>query len=220
MFPKKGKKFPSGNSRGNNKPRYVEIIATTLRTELGGTHRAVKTIMRWTGASERTVKHWLSGLHGPSGDHLLVLMRESEAVFESVLTAAGRRDAVVAARMLQAHGTMVDMMAMVEHVARRPAQIAESGVRAQGGASAASSNELENDRINDRVNPRSKDGLNHRQRWYIDVLASGAEARAKDLQRRWDVSETTARRDLEALKARGIVEFIGPFKTGRYRLNC
>lgn len=36
---------------------YRTAIAAALRDELGLTHRAVKTAMRWTGASERTVKY-------------------------------------------------------------------------------------------------------------------------------------------------------------------
>jgi hypothetical protein len=36
--------------------RYREAVAAALRAELGPTHQAIKTAMRWTGASERTVK--------------------------------------------------------------------------------------------------------------------------------------------------------------------
>lgn len=44
--------------------RYREAVAAALRTELGQTHQAIKTAMRWTGASERAVKYWLSGERG------------------------------------------------------------------------------------------------------------------------------------------------------------
>lgn len=47
--------------------------------------------MRWTGANERTAKNWLSGNNGPSGEHLLGLMRNSELVFEYVLQRIDRR---------------------------------------------------------------------------------------------------------------------------------
>ena len=53
--------------------RYREAVAAALRAELGPTHQAIKTAMRWTGASERTVKYWLSGERGPSGEHLILL---------------------------------------------------------------------------------------------------------------------------------------------------
>ncbi len=38
-----------------------QSITEALRAELGDTHRAVKTVTRWTGANERTVKNWLTG---------------------------------------------------------------------------------------------------------------------------------------------------------------
>lgn len=46
--------------------------------------------MRWTGASERTVKYWLAGERGPSGDHLIALARHSDAVLFMLFALAGR----------------------------------------------------------------------------------------------------------------------------------
>ena len=69
---------------------YRKAIADTLRRELGHTHQAIKTVMRWTGASERTAKYWLSGDRGPSGEHLIRLAQHSDAVLITTLTMAGR----------------------------------------------------------------------------------------------------------------------------------
>ena len=71
---------------------YRSAIAITLRGELGLTHRAVKTAMRWTGASERTVKYWIAGERGPSGEHLIALARHSDIVFHMVLMLADCHD--------------------------------------------------------------------------------------------------------------------------------
>lgn len=71
---------------------YRTAIAEALRDELGLTHRAVKTAMRWTGASERTVKYWIAGERGPSGEHLIALARHSDIVFHMVLMLADRSD--------------------------------------------------------------------------------------------------------------------------------
>lgn len=71
---------------------YRTAIAAALRDELGLTHRAVKTAMRWTGASERTVKYWIAGERGPSGEHLIALARHSDIVFHMVLLLADRHD--------------------------------------------------------------------------------------------------------------------------------
>ena len=53
----------------------------------------------------------------------------------------------------------------------------------------------------------------------LEALAAGEEVRAVDLRRRWGVSEKTARRDVAALKDRGMIEFVGSLRMGRYRLR-
>ena len=68
---------------------YGKAIADALRRELGPTHQAIKTVMRWTGASERTAKYWLSGERGPSGEHLIRLAQHSDAVLITTLAMAG-----------------------------------------------------------------------------------------------------------------------------------
>lgn len=69
---------------------YRRAIADVLRRELGPTHQAIKTLMRWTGASERSAKYWLSGERGPSGEHLIQLAMHSDAVLMMILTMADR----------------------------------------------------------------------------------------------------------------------------------
>jgi hypothetical protein len=50
--------------------------------------------MAWSGAGERTVKGWLAGSSGPSGEHLFSLLRRSEAVYARVMVQADRRPIV------------------------------------------------------------------------------------------------------------------------------
>ena len=69
---------------------YRNAMAMALHEELGSTSRSIKMAMRWTGASERTVKYWLPGERGPSGDHLIALARHSDAVLFVLLALAGR----------------------------------------------------------------------------------------------------------------------------------
>ena len=96
MFPKTGRKIPNGCDRTT---AYAAQIAEILQHELGKSHQAHKTLMKWTGANERTAKNWLSGTNGPSGEHLLQLMRHSDFVFECVLKLADRK-AVISDRHL------------------------------------------------------------------------------------------------------------------------
>lgn len=97
MFPKTGKKFPA--DIGSASTTYATLIADILKSELGNSHQAHKTLMRWTGANERTAKNWLSGSNGPSGEHLLQLMRNSDRIFEFVLRLS-HRPALLSTRRL------------------------------------------------------------------------------------------------------------------------
>lgn len=218
MLPKTGRVLPGRNGRENPQAKYAKEVAAALRTEFGNDRRAVKVVMRWTGVAERTAKQWLAGDNGPSGHHLLVLMRESEIVFEAVLLASGRTNALAAARMLAVHGTLVDAWATMERLRADPAY---AGAQAFVPPKTAR-NEERDDRINDRANDRDKDGangvLNRRQRWCVEALAAGVDVKAGRLAHRWGVSEKTARRDIAELKALRVVEFVGSPKAGRYRL--
>jgi hypothetical protein len=106
QFPKKGNLLPLSTDAGAAMS-YETLISAALRRELGGSHKAVKTLMRWTGASARTAKNWLSGSVGPRGAHLILLMKFSDAVFETILSVAKRRtpgapESALAARLLLA----------------------------------------------------------------------------------------------------------------------
>jgi hypothetical protein len=113
MFPKKGKTFPDVDSQTHPEQRYAAVIAAALMSELGDTHRAIKTVMRWTGTSERTVKNWFAGTSGPSGEHLIAIVRQSDAVFDSVMLLAGRNEIAAAKRLVDARDTLVAMLEII-----------------------------------------------------------------------------------------------------------
>lgn len=69
---------------------YMLAVARALQTELGQSARATKTIMRWTGASERAAKYWLSGSRAPSGPQLILLAKNSDSILHEFLTMANR----------------------------------------------------------------------------------------------------------------------------------
>jgi hypothetical protein len=75
MLPKTGKFLPKGELRVSSEFTYAAAVALALRDALGDSHRAIKIVMRWTGASERTVKNWFAGTRGPRGEHLISLVR-------------------------------------------------------------------------------------------------------------------------------------------------
>lgn len=93
LLPKKGKKLPTPFRGELSNLDYGATIAAALSRDLDHSHHAIKTVMAWSNASERTVKNWLSGATGPSGVHLASLARRSDAVFEVFLLMAGREGA-------------------------------------------------------------------------------------------------------------------------------
>ncbi|MEX0328904.1 MAG: XRE family transcriptional regulator [Ruegeria sp.] len=111
MFPKMGKTFPDDDERKVDRLKYQMAIAAALKRELGGSHRAIKTAMRWTGVSERTAKNWLAGSHGPTGEHLVELMRNSNEVLAAVLSLSGRGELKVGAGL---HETRENVLQLLE----------------------------------------------------------------------------------------------------------
>jgi hypothetical protein len=110
MLPKKGIVFPNGENLGP----YPAAIAYALRVQLGTTHQATKTVMRWTGAGERTVKNWFSGISGPSGQHLVALIRHSEEVLEVLLLLAGRQPITVAKKLVDTRNELAKILEQLD----------------------------------------------------------------------------------------------------------
>jgi hypothetical protein len=111
-LPKMGKELPMTPRNGSI--GYAPAIAEALTTELRGSNRAIKTVMRWTGASERTVKGWLSGTSGPSGEHLISLLQNSDTLLERVLGLAGRGSLIEGRRLESLKNTMAQAVATIE----------------------------------------------------------------------------------------------------------
>ena len=86
----KGNQLPFLENAEEARECYAREIGTALRGEIAATGRSAKDIMRWTRASERAVKGWISGRRVPSGEHLLPLMACSDTVFAAVLKVTGR----------------------------------------------------------------------------------------------------------------------------------
>ena len=110
MLPKKGIVLPSAENLGP----FPLAVAYALKCELGSTHQAVKIIMRWTGAGERTVKNWLAGISGPSGQHLVDLIRHSDDVLEVLLIMAGRQQIVAAQKLIAVRDKLAETVEQID----------------------------------------------------------------------------------------------------------
>lgn len=116
MFPKTGNTFQYDSSKLNSQLEYREAIWSALTDELGGTHQAAKTTMRWTGVSERTARNWISGTHAPAGEHLVELMRNSDAVLSAVLALAGRKEAHAFTRLDLVRAELQSMLKAIDMI--------------------------------------------------------------------------------------------------------
>ena len=95
---------------------FAEVIAEALRREFGGTPAAVKAVVRLTRANERAVKNWFHAKNGPSGENLVMLLRHSDDVLESVLHLAGRQDLIVARKLTGAREKLREMLALIDEL--------------------------------------------------------------------------------------------------------
>ena len=120
MLPKTGKVLPKGDGRAAavGLP-YAATAALALRDELGDSHRAIKVVMRWTGASERTVKNWFAATRGPTGEHLVSLVRHSDVVLDAFLRLTGREALMVAVNLADARSKLVEMLEIVDQLLQR-----------------------------------------------------------------------------------------------------
>jgi hypothetical protein len=117
-FPKKGKFFPKGKAYGGNgrqepENRFADEIAAALRRSPGDGRAGAKEVASWTGANEKTVKNWFSGRYGPSGEHLVSLVRHSDDVLGAFLSLAGRQDLMVAMKFAAAERAIEDLLMAV-----------------------------------------------------------------------------------------------------------
>ena len=91
MVPKTGTRLPKLQFPLSDSD-FAELMGKALREELGGSRRATKTVMAWTGVSDHTARAWLNGRKSPSSLHLLSLASKSHAVMVLVLRLTGHDD--------------------------------------------------------------------------------------------------------------------------------
>jgi hypothetical protein len=116
VLPKKGKVLHQAGQDDDSVINYVSAMAGALREELGTTHQGIKLAMRWTGASERTVKYWFAGTSGPNGEHLIALARHSDLVLEMFLRKAGRHRYAGALHLVDARETLRKVLQTVQSI--------------------------------------------------------------------------------------------------------
>jgi hypothetical protein len=219
MFPKTGNKFPRRHTAVQPRSPFAQLIADALRSSLDDSHRAVKTVMVWTGANERTVKNWLSGAHGPHGDYLLVLLRKSDAVVDALVgTLPPDRLTELAVRLIRRGGG--DRLLPWTTMSYTETAPGPEPVQTRMSESTDSSNgdpsDPDHGPESDPDSADSHSDLNVRQIWFLRQLKSGQAPRIRDLKRQHNVSEKTAKRDIAGLRQRKIIKYVGSHRKGQY----
>lgn len=110
MLHKKGSSFHRDGKGRVSASEYRKAISTALSQELGGAGRAAKDTARWTGASERTAKNWISATYAPTGENLIELMRHSDTILDVVLVLAGRDEDRMARRVSLARNELAEIL--------------------------------------------------------------------------------------------------------------
>lgn len=120
MNPKKGRIVPTMGTlvpkvgRKNRRTLiYASMVADALRQEFHGRRGTIKTVMQWTGASERTVKHWLAGSRGPSGEHLVALAKHSEAIVMGFFLLSGHPRGIAGERLIEARQKLNELASLL-----------------------------------------------------------------------------------------------------------
>ena len=121
-FPKKGKFFPDGTRRPGDRlssDQYSSEIAAALQDWARTRGLGAKVVASWTGANEKTVKNWFAGRYGPSGEHLVVLVRQSDEMLKAFLKLADREDLMLSARLAEAEVVIQELLESIREVSRR-----------------------------------------------------------------------------------------------------
>jgi hypothetical protein len=92
---------------------FATRVASALNEELGKTSAHVKIVAAWTGANERTVKNWFAGHYGPSGNHLVTLIKHCDSVLMAVLSMADRDHLLMSSKIDELERKLAELLDMI-----------------------------------------------------------------------------------------------------------
>lgn len=206
MLPKKGSKLPVWPGFLGDREILAATIAGLLKKEQGESHRAIKQLMRQTGASERTVKHWLSGQHAPDAMFFLRLVVSSPVLRAFVL---GIIEGPASEQISIADDRLVRVLTREAYATGEAAVVTKAGETHR--------NDPKRVPISDPKDDPEPLAFNQRQQWFMERINAGDRLGAKEIVLTWHVSLKTARRDISTLLRSKVLEYIGSRRKGRYR---
>ncbi|WP_311268584.1 hypothetical protein [Sphingobium sp. WCS2017Hpa-17] len=115
MVPKSGTRVPKLPFSLSD-AEFAEMIAEALQQELGGSRRASKTIMAWTGVTDHTARAWLNGRKSPSSAHLLGLAANCPPVMVLLLRLTGHDRISIDIELIELEAELERMLAIVQTI--------------------------------------------------------------------------------------------------------
>jgi hypothetical protein len=112
-----GKTFPPGSEY--DQPQFADVIAKALKADFGGSPAVIKTISRLTRTNQRAVRNWFEGRNGPSGEHLMTLMRHSDEVLHAVLDLSGHGDLALTGSLSDLKAQLLALVKMIDDLKNR-----------------------------------------------------------------------------------------------------
>jgi len=112
MVPKSGTQLPNSRKILSDADLAAQI-GHALRTELGASRRATKSVMRWTGVSDKTARTWLHGGASPSGLHLIYLAQNSPMVMTVLLELTGHGELRLGLQLQEIEQSMVGALEQI-----------------------------------------------------------------------------------------------------------
>ena len=109
-----GKEFPSPGNSAPTSGYFAGVIAEALHRGFGDARSAVKTVAALTGANERAVRNWFDGRNGPSGEHLVELVKHSDEVLEALLAMCSRNELIAAHRIIDTRRELKEMIGQLD----------------------------------------------------------------------------------------------------------
>jgi len=92
------------------------VLSETLRESFGDSRAVAKSLMRITGAGERTVKNWLEGKNLPCAENLINLASHSDEVLYAFLFLADREHVAVNIELEAVRTKMIDLIGQIDEL--------------------------------------------------------------------------------------------------------
>lgn len=196
-FCKNDRLFPS-KSNTPESGAITELISQALRQEYEEVHSAVKVIGRQTGVNPRAIRNWYEGVNAPNCNHLVTLARHTPVIVEAFLGLVGYSD--------------------IWELYKEQISLQDNSMRKGRTAISGGKYDDKNVTITVTVDLETASHLNQRQLWFLGRLQRGDAPKADILAKTWGVTLRTARRDVAAMTALGLVRFVGSNKAGHYEI--